>query len=392
MILRRRTAPRPRPIGPRSLGTALAAAASISFVPAAWATDEGAANAPSSPRSFSAYLDLGAMHADGTGRFANGAESRVFDTRGDALVLHQAGVHLGYQPAEGIGAVLDLVGGEDVRVFAPYPRNPGAGAGVDAPQAYLRYASGPLTLIAGRFVTLAGNETIDPRTDATVSRSILYGFAIPFAHTGVRTNWSAGGHGSLSLGIVNGWDDLRDTNAAKTLEVGATWLVDPRFTLAVAGYFGRERVGGLIDRGPEGARSLVDVIATWIATPSVTVVVNADLGRQANAREMGGAARWSGVAGTVQWAPSEHWHAALRAEAFSDPDGYRMGFVQAWHEVTLTGAWLPNPHLELRLEGRIDRSTQDAFVTTSAYLADQPDPLMLRDSLRSVALEVLVRY
>jgi hypothetical protein len=53
---------------------------------------------------------------------------------------------------------------------------------------------------------------------------------------------------------------------------------------------------------------------------------------------------------------------------------------------------LPTAHLELRLEGRIDRSTQDAFVTTSAYLADRPDPLMLRDSLRSVALEVLVRY
>jgi hypothetical protein len=356
------------------------------------ATEDPGPEAAATPREFSAYLDVGALHADGTGRFANGAESRVFDTRVDGLMLHQAGLHLGYLPPQGFGAVLDLVAGEDVRVFAPYPRNPGAGAGVDTPQAFLQYASGQLTLIAGRFVTLAGNETIDPRTDATVSRSILYGFAIPFAHTGLRAIWSAGDRGSLTVGVVNGWDTLRDTNAAKTLELGASWSAHPRFTLALAGYFGRERVGGLTDTGPEGARRLVDVIATWKATTDVTFVLNADLGRQANADGYGRAARWSGMAGTLQWTPSARWHAAVRAEAFSDPDGYRMGFAQDWRELTLTGAWLPSPHLELRVEGRIDHSTRDAFVTTSAYLADQPDPLLLRDTLRSVALEVLVRY
>ena len=46
-------------------------------------------------------------------------------------------------------------------------------------QAYVQYATGSWTFIGGKFVTLAGAETINPTTDTNFSRSILFGYAFP---------------------------------------------------------------------------------------------------------------------------------------------------------------------------------------------------------------------
>jgi len=51
----------------------------------------------------------------------------------------------------------------------------------------VQYAHGPLTIIGGKFVTLAGAEVINSTLDTNYSRSILFGYAIPFSHTGARS-------------------------------------------------------------------------------------------------------------------------------------------------------------------------------------------------------------
>lgn len=110
----------------------------------------------------SGYLDVSYQRLGGTGFFANGSPDRVFDARQDSVTLHQAAITIANQPKQGIGALVNLVAGQDADVFAPYDINPGARSKFDFPQAYVQYATGPLTVIAGRFVTLAGYETIDP--------------------------------------------------------------------------------------------------------------------------------------------------------------------------------------------------------------------------------------
>lgn len=340
----------------------------------------------------SGYLDVSYEHLDGTGRFLNGSPSRVFDARQDSFSLHQAAVTLAYQPRSGVGAVVTLIAGQDPDVFAPYDINPGAHSKFDFPQAYLQYATGPLTVIAGRFVTLAGAETIDPRTDTNFSRSILYGFAIPFAHTGARATLAASDQLTVNVGVVNGWDDLKDTNSAKTAELGATFTPAKAVSLAVAGYFGKERVGGLTGVGPEGQRKLVDVIAAWNATASLSAILNYDWGRQDGGAPGGGRARWDGLAGYLNYAFNARWRASLRSEYLYDADGYRMGFVQQWRETTLTVSWLPGTPLELRLEGRRDRSDRAAFVKDNAYFAADRDPRYLGDRLSSAAIEALYKF
>jgi len=342
--------------------------------------------------SVSGYLDVSYQHLSGTGVFADGSPDRVFDARQDSFSVHQAAVTIAYQPKQGFGALVNLIAGQDADVFAPYDINPGAHSKFDYPQAYLQYASGPLTIIAGRYVTLAGAETIDPRTDMNFSRSIIYGFAIPFAHTGIRATVVASEQFTFVVGVVNGWDDLKDTNKAKTAELGATFAPAKAFSLSLAGYFGKERVGGLTEVGPEGQRKLVDVIGTWNATDALSVVLNYDWGRQDGGAANAGVARWNGLAGYLNYSFNDHWRASLRSEYLDDQDGYRTGLVQKWRETTLTVAWMPSKAVELRLEGRADRSDHSVFVKDSAYFASAGDPQFLGDRQSSVALEALYKF
>lgn len=342
--------------------------------------------------SVAGYLDVSYQHMDGTARFPNASPNRVFDAREDSVSLHQASVTIGYQPKEGFGAVLNLIAGQDADVFAPYDINPGARSKFDFPQAYLQYATGPLTVIAGRYVTLAGFETIDPRTDSNFSRSILYGFAIPFAHTGVRATLTPSDQLTVNVGIVNGWDDLKDTNSAKTAELGVTYAPVKALSLTLDGYAGKERVAGLTDSGPEGQRTLVDAIAVWNVTEALVLVLNYDWGRQAGGAADGGAAQWSGLAGYLNYGFNEHWRASLRSEYLNDADGYRTGFVQRWRETTLTLAWMPAKAIEARLEWRTDHSDHALFVKDNAFFGPAGGTRFLGDQQASIAAEALYKF
>jgi hypothetical protein len=378
-------------------GLLVVAVALSAFSTTALAKDEPAAPSlaevlAASSLTLSGYLDVSYQHLTGTGLFANGSPDRVFDARPDSLTLHQAAITIARQPQHGFGAVVTLIAGQDADVFAPYDINPGAHSKFDFPQAYVQYAAGPLTVIAGRFVTLAGYETIDPRTDTNFSRSILYGFAIPFAHTGLRATVVANDQFTANVGIVNGWDDLKDTNSAKTVELGVTLTPIKALSLTADGYVGTERVDGYTALGPQGQRSLVDVIVSWNVTDALTAVLNYDWGRQAGGAPNGGSARWDGLAGYLNFMLNDHWRASLRSEYLNDRDGYRTLVAQKWRESTLTVAWMPSRAVELRLEGRLDHSDQAVFAKNSAYFIGDGNPMFLGDQQGSVAVEGLYRF
>jgi len=347
----------------RILTTALA----LALATPAFADPDAQAASDAMSLAVTGYIDASFSHLSGTGAFASGAADRVFDTTANGVTLQQAAVNVGYQPKEGFGAFLNLTAGSDANViqsFGEHTHN------FDVTQAYVQYATGPLTVIAGKFVTLAGAEVIASPTNPNFSRSILFGYAIPFAHTGLRATYAASDTVSVILGVNNGWDDLKDTNSAKTIELGTTYAPSKAFTLAASGYFGRERIGGLVDTGPEGTRSLVDVVATWNMTDALTLIVNLDWGQQKGITDgmlPATDASWSGIAAYANYTFSDQWKASLRAEYFDDKDGYRTGVAQAWKEVTATLAFLPTKAIEVRAELRADSSNQSAFVRDVSY-------------------------
>ena len=380
-----------------------------------------AAPAPADPPIFSiggfdltGYLDVGYTKLSGRGAFNTtpngsavtiGGPDRVFDYRRNSFDLHQVAFTLASQPKEGFGGLLNLTLGKDADVIAAYKTGPSRGdgcnlatgqsntgtcrkTGYDFTQAFVQYATGPATVISGKYVTLAGAEVINSTADSNFSRSILFGYAIPFSHTGVRVSYGASDTLTLIGGVNNGWDDLKDTNSAKTIELGVLFAPVKEFSLGGQVYSGKERVGGLINTGSEGMRNLFDAVATFNATDSLTVILNYDYGTQANASSAtatgASKAKWSGWAGYVNYQIDEKWKLSLRGEYFNDRDGYRTGVAQKWKEATLTLGYTPIKNLEFRGEIRGDRSNVPAFANS--------DEVTASNSQRSIGLEAIYKF
>jgi hypothetical protein len=364
------------------------------FASGAFAADDVAPVVPSggdgnaAPQTLvmTAYLDAAYAYLSGDGRFTSGVADRVFDLRRDAITLQQAAINVAYQPKEGFGGVVNLIYGDVAPVIRAYGA-PVQDSKFDITQAYMQYATSGLTLVAGKFVTLAGAEVIASPADTNYSRSILFGYAEPFTHTGLRSVYAANDLVTLYLGVNNGWDDFKNNNAGGTLETGIGLSPSKALSITAVGCFGEERSGGLMNYGPEGQRSLVDLVATWTPIEQLTLVANYDWGRQDNAVLVTTGtdlrATWQGLAGYVDYTFNDHWKSSVRAEYFDDEQGYRTGVPQTWRELTTTIAYLPSKFIELRGEFRIDASNAKTFESAAGNPAQDQ---------QSVALEALFKY
>lgn len=367
----------------------LAAAASQSVLAADAAPDRKSAT-PSlgeiiaaSGITMNGYIDTAYSYLNSTGSFSSGVPSRVFDTEPSSFNLHQTAFIAAYQPKEGFGGLVNLTAGRDARVIKAFDTTTDD---FDVTQAFVQYAHRRLTIIAGKYVTLVGAEVINPTANVNYSRSILFGYATPYTHTGVRLAYSLNDQLNLIVGLNNGWDQLKDANKQKTVEAGLSYTPVKAFILSVQGYTGTEHVAGFTDT-VQGRRNLLDVVATYNATRQLGFVLNYDYGDQDNVTSLVDGtrikAKWSGVAAYVNYAFSDQWRISLRGEYFDDSDGYRTGVIQKWQEGTITVAYLPTTHAEVRGESRWDRSDNHTFA--------QSDGSAKRDQ-GSLSVEVILKF
>lgn len=361
------------------------------------------------PFDHAGHIDIGYTNLNGFGRFINNVNDRVFDFDKNAVNLHAIDLTLSKLPETGFGGLVNFTVGKDADTIAAYgtidkSRGPANGVNkkFDVTQAFVQYASGPFTIIGGKYVTLAGAEVIKSPSNVNYSRSILFGYAIPFTHTGVRGTYKVSDALSLIAGVNNGWDAFQDPNGDKTLELGLSWAPTKTFSLAAQGYTGKEQLSNyfcapvLACVSPQkGTRNLIDVVATYNATDKLTLVLNYDYGTQDNASlfTVTGAdkAKWQGWAGYLNYQINEQWRLSARGEWFDDKDAYRTGAVepgkttgQKWKEATLTLAYLPTKAVEVRAEVRNDWSDQKVFLDTDAVTP--------KSSQRSFGLEFLYKF
>lgn len=338
------------------------------------------------------YLDTAYSYLSGDGLFSSGVANRVFDTEHSSFNLHQAALTVAYQPADGFGALVNLTAGRDARIIKSYDTTTND---FDVTQAFVQYAHGPFTIIAGKYVTLAGAEVINPTADVNYSRSILFGYAIPFTHTGLRATYAVNDQINLVVGVNNGWDQLKDANSQKTLELGASYTPNKMFSLLIQGYTGSEQVNGFTD-AVRGTRSVVDLVGTITATEQLSFVVNFDYGSQDKFTSLVNGssitANWLGFAGYANYALNDQWRLSLRGEYFDDQDGYRTGVVQTWTEATLTLAYMPVKSVEIRAEVRGDWSDKDSFVDQlPAFYASDGTSSLMKDQY-SFGLEGIFKF
>lgn len=243
-------------------------------------------------------------------------------------------------------------------------------AGVfDLQQAFVSYVAPlgrGLKLDVGKFVTPAGAELIEGYDgyNDNVSRSLLFGYAIPFTHTGVKASYPIAPWLTASAMGVMGWDNFKDNNDAKTL--GAQVSLTPSDQLSVFVTY----LGGA-ERNDIDWRHLLDIVAVFKPNHLLCVGLNLDLATDANAIAPGQSAGWGGLAGYVRWTPTGRLALSARAEWFRDAGGARTGTSQDLVSVTLTPEVKITSALIVRGELRLDQSTEQFFETAAGQSAVQ---------------------
>ncbi|HVY23260.1 MAG TPA: outer membrane beta-barrel protein [Steroidobacteraceae bacterium] len=277
--------------------------------------------------------------------------SHQFDTLHDSYQLDQAAFTLAYQPKEGFGALVNVVAGQDARLINAATSGNTSSADsspYSIAQAYVQYVGGPVTIIAGKYATLAGAEVFAPTGNANYSRSLLF-FNEPLLHTGVRATVAVNDVFGFSLGVNNGWN-YDTSSTSKTAEVGISLTPSKKFALTAQGYSG-EDPNGLAGTGA-GKRTFFDLVATINATDSLSFVVSYDNGKQESDASLVSDFKWDGIAAYVNVQFTDQWRLSVRGETMTFKQDGNPDVKQS--EVTATVGFAPVKSFELRAEVRQD--------------------------------------
>jgi len=206
----------------------------------------------------------------------------------------------------------------------------------------------------GKFATWAGAEVIETHRNWNYSRSLLFSYAVPYHHFGLRASGAVAKYVTGGVQLVSGWNNLRDRQGGETVGLTAAFS---RGALSLNQTY---YVGPDSGDVPRRRRSLYDATLLVSGLPRVSFYVNGDYGRRSGpAREA--AESWAGVAGAARVSLPRGWAVSPRLEWFRDQSGIATGVAQRLKEATLTAEWMPNRQVLARLEYRYDSSDQPVF-------------------------------
>ncbi|HEY5948918.1 MAG TPA: porin [Kofleriaceae bacterium] len=307
---------------------------------------------------------------------------RAFDTadRGFALnyaelVLARSKGPIGFRFDAGFGAASDaLFAVDNASVSMDSTTVDTAKVLAHIQQAYVTGKIGDVTLDLGKFVTMHGYEVIETKDNWNYSRSVLFTWAIPFLHTGLRATYPVNDKLSVMGCWTNGWNtNIEDGNSMT--DVGLQAIYKPVTPLSIVFNYmgGREHALGVEELT---IRHLVDVSASYAVNDQLSLAVNADYGHDAASNGVS----WAGVAGYGRYQILPWLAAAARAEYFTDPDGFMTTVQQKLIEGTATaevsGKIGPTAVLG-RLEYRHDHSDTPFFDAMMPTTKKDQDTVLL---------------
>ena len=278
-----------------------------------------------------------------------------FDFRADTAHVNLGKITIDRAPAP-LGFHVDVGFGETLDAIHAADRDPNAWKYFQ--QAYIDLKPKSwhgLEIDAGQFVTSAGAEVIETNQNWNYSRSLLFAWAIPYYHFGLRASMPIGAHFTAGVQLVNGWNNVEPLNGGKTVGLNGAYAWK-KVTWTNNYYVGPEKPHTTV-----GLRNLFDTVIQVNATDKFSYYINGDYGRDKNVGP--GASVWAGVAVAARYAIGKKYAIASRLEYFDDRNGFSTGTAQHVEEFTLTGEYKMNGWLMSRLEFRNDWSDQPFFET-----------------------------
>jgi len=231
----------------------------------------------------------------------------------------------------------------------------------------------------GIFFSHIGNESFISRDNWTYSRSLVAEYT-PYYESGVRAVWQATPTLTATAVVVNGWQNISETNSSKAVGLRLDYAPASTVTLTYDNFIGNEQPDSVASR----LRVFNEVIAKVQLNSRLGLVASGDYGVQRRTGNQG-SDTWHGAALIARFQATSIVALNGRLEYFGDPGqvlitvpagagGFRSGGVSVGVDVT------PNPRFLWRTElrgfgardpvfpGRFATSAlakRDAFIVTS---------------------------
>ncbi|MDE2119575.1 MAG: outer membrane beta-barrel protein, partial [Betaproteobacteria bacterium] len=275
--------------------------------------------------------------------------------------FNQASLTASYLPSSGFGGSVTLLGGSDATYL------PG-GTQLGVETAFVQYATGNLTLDAGRLPTLAGAEVVNPMANNEISRSLLFFDLEPIYHTGVRAAYAVNGALTVTGGVNEGFNHATQvTGNSKTVELGASGSPTKMFSYSAAYYYTGtgSYYGGLIP----SKEQLLDLVGTLNVTDALNFGLNIDLVSKGDYNGVGsGSAKANGYALYANYAINDQFTLSGRGEYLDDKQGLvsgTLGSANKIKELTVALNYTPVKNVKLSAELRQDKSDLMIFDNAS---------------------------
>ncbi len=238
---------------------------------------------------------------------------------------------------------------------------------------YIAPIGSGVRLDAGKFTTHIGLDVIDGVDGANenASRGFLFGYGEPFTHTGLKATYAVSPTVSAMVQVSNGWDVVRDNNSARSIGAQLALAPSEKVSVSLNLMAGPERTAANGD-----SRLLADVVGTWTPSAEWWLGLDALAGTEPNAAGPGAAGRWTGATLVARRALSGSVSLAVRGEVFDDAHGDRTGASQTLSAVTVTPSIRLSPHVLVRADFRLDRSTARVFERDTHVVRSQPTMLV----------------
>ena len=227
----------------------------------------------------------------------------------------------------------------------------------------------------GIFFSHIGSETWISRDSWTYTRSVIAEFS-PYYEAGVRATWQATPRLLATGVVVNGWQNISETNSDKAVGIRIDYALTQQVTLTYDNFFGNE--------APDTARSRLRTfheVAARYAGDAYGLVLTADLGTQR--RPTGdGHSTWYGAAVIGRYVVTPRVAVSGRIEYYGDPDQVIVatptpeGF-RAWGGSVGVDVQ-PAPRIVWRTELRAFRARDESFPERSSG-ADEETELARSD-------------
>ena len=294
---------------------------------------------------------------------------RAFTGPSNRISLNMAKLALSKAPTTDsrVGLELSFAFGEAINVVNGSEPVAGLGFAQYLEEAYLSYmVNEKLQVDFGKWVTPIGAEVIESNGNWNYSRGLLFTWAIPFYHYGLRANYAINDKTWVTAHLANGWNNVVENNSGKTFALQVGFSPTEKISVVQNYIVGPEMFNA------DALRHLLDTIVTYEFNDQLSFMVNYDYGMEEGFLPADPNSKWQGVAGYLRYALSDKAAVASRLEWFQDDDAWSTGLSQQVKEFTQTFEYQVADGLMTRFEIRRDWSNEPFFLkNTGSIVQDQ---------------------